>query len=159
MSTTATPRTFALPSARLLIGGVYAICVLGVIAYFLVLVAVTNIDPNEPDGVWDSIRSIGLVGTAALLVGVGAGSWLVREPGRARVGAIVFAALALLTVLFFWSGAPGIFGACAAWLAGLTRSGRPLGGAARVAGIAGAFVAFANVAASIVGLVGTAIWG
>ncbi len=151
MSTTSTPRTVSLPSARVLIGAVYALCVLCPIAWFLVLILVTDIDPSEPDGAYASILSIGLVGTAALLIGVGAGSWLVREAGRAKVGAIVFAALALLTVLFFWSGAPGIFGACAAWIAGLTRGGRPLGGPARIAGLVGAFVALANVVADVVG--------
>ncbi len=152
MSTTATPRTFALPPARVLIGGVYAICVLGPIAVFLVLILTTDIDPTEPQGAYDSMLSIGIVGTAALLLGVIGGSWLVRDPARARIGAIVFAALALLTVLFFWSGAPGLFGACAAWCAGLTRGGQPLGGPARVAGLVGAFIALANLVATVVGV-------
>lgn len=61
-------------------------------------------------------------------------------------------ALSVLTVIVFWSGAPGIFGAAAAWLAGLTRGGRPLSGAARVAGIVGAFVAALNILLSVGGI-------
>ena len=60
--------------------------------------------------------------------------------------------MSVLTIIFFWSGAPGILGACAAWCAGLTRGGRPLGGAARVAGIVGAFVALLNVVLTIGGV-------
>jgi hypothetical protein len=150
MSTTA-PRTFQLPSARVLIGTAYALCVLAPIAMFLAVIAFTDVDPSEPSGPLESIRLIGTIGTAALLLGVGLGSWLIRTEARARVGAIVFGTLALLTVVFFWAGAPGVLGACAAWQAGLTRGGRPLTGAARVAGICGAFVALANVVMTVVG--------
>ena len=65
---------------------------------------------------------------------------------------VVLGSLAVLTVIVFWSGAPGIFGACAAWLAGLTKGGRPLGGAARVAGIVGVFVAVLNILLSVGGI-------
>jgi hypothetical protein len=61
-------------------------------------------------------------------------------------------ALAVLSVVFFWAGAPGILGACAAWCAGLTRDRRPLDGAARVAGILGAFLALLNVVLSVGGV-------
>ena len=53
--------------------------------------------------------------------------------------------MSLLTLIAFWSGAPGVLGAGAAGLAGLTRGGRPLGGAARVAGLVGVFIALLNV--------------
>jgi hypothetical protein len=59
----------------------------------------------------------------------------------------------VLTMIVFWSGAPGLFGAAAAWLAGLTRGGRPLGGAARIAGIVGAFVVVLDVLLTVGGLV------
>jgi hypothetical protein len=70
----------------------------------------------------------------------------------------VLGALSVLTVIVFWSGAPGVLGAGAAWLAGLTRGGRPLGGAARVAGLVGAFIALLNVVLSVGGVLISGIW-
>jgi hypothetical protein len=64
----------------------------------------------------------------------------------------VLLALSVVTIIFFWSGAPGILGACAAACAGLTRGGRPLTGAARTAGIIGAFIALLNVVLSVGGV-------
>ncbi len=61
-------------------------------------------------------------------------------------------ALSVLTVIVFWSGAPGLLGAGAAWLAGLTRGGQPLGGAARAAGLVGVFIALLNVVLSVGGV-------
>jgi hypothetical protein len=152
MSTsTAAPRTVNLPSARVFIGAVYAICVLGTIAVEVGDIVFTDKDPHRNEGPIDSILSIGILGTAALLIVVGLGLWLVRTPERAKVGAIVLGALSVVTLIAFWSGAPGIFGAGAAWLAGLTRGGRPIGGAARVAGLVGAFIAVLNVVLSVGG--------
>jgi hypothetical protein len=146
-------RSVPLPSARVLAGTVYAVCVLGLIALFVGAIVFTDQDPYESEGPVDSIISIGLVGTAALIIGVGLSLWLVRTPERARVGAILLAALSLLTLVVFWSGAPGLFGACAAWLAGLTRGGRPLGGAARIAGIVGVSIAILNIVLTIGGVI------
>ncbi len=87
---------------------------------------------------------------------MGLSLWLVRTPERSKVGAILFAALSVLSLIVFWSGAPGVFGACAAWLAGLTRGGRPLGGAARVAGVVGVFMAVLNVVLTVGGVLVTA---
>ena len=70
---------------------------------------------------------VGILGTAALLIVVGLGLWQAHAPQRATMGAIVLGALSLLTLIAFWSGAPGVLGAGAAGLAGLTRGGRPLG--------------------------------
>ncbi|ONH30636.1 hypothetical protein BL253_12990 [Pseudofrankia asymbiotica] len=61
------------------------------------------------------------------------------------------------TLVVFWSGAPGLLGGCAAWLAGLTRGGRPLGGAARIAGIVGAFIALLNIVLTVGGVIVAAI--
>lgn len=143
-STTAT-RPVALPSAPVLVGAAYAVCVLGQIAFSASQIAFTDIDPHQNDGPIESMITVGLLGTAALVIGVGLGLWLVRTPERAKVGAILLAALAVLTLVVPWTGAPGVFGACAAWMAGLTRGGRPLGGTARAAGIVGAFIALLNV--------------
>jgi hypothetical protein len=154
---TAATRSVSLPSARVLVGGVYAVCVLGLIAVFIGEIVFTDNDPNRSEGPIESIISVGLVGTAALVIGVGIALWLVRTPERAKVGAILLGALSVLTLIVFWSGAPGVFGACAAWLAGLTRGGRPLGGAARIAGIVGAFIALLNVVLTVGGVVASGI--
>ncbi|MGI9084136.1 MAG: hypothetical protein ACR2FE_02455 [Aeromicrobium sp.] len=99
----------------------------------------------------ESMITLGIIGTAALVLGVVVASTMARTPERAKVGAILLGALSVLTVIVFWSGAPGVLGACAAWLAGLTRGGRPLDGAARVAGLVGAFIALLNVVLMIGG--------
>ncbi len=81
-----------------------------------------------------------------------------RHPGRARVAAIVLGALALISVPLFWSGAPAVFGATAAWLGGLSRGAHPQSGAARAFGIIGLVVAILGVVAvfagNIAGMVG-----
>jgi hypothetical protein len=85
------------------------------------------------------------------VIALAVGLPLSRDPARAKVGAIVLGALALVTVPFFWSGAPAVLGASAAWLAGLTKGGRPLGGVARGFGIIGFVVAVLVVVAVFVG--------
>jgi hypothetical protein len=159
MSSTLATRSVSLPSARVLVGGVYAVCVLGLIAVFVGEIVFTDSDPYRSEGPVESIISIGLVGTAALVIGVGLSLLLRRTPERAKVGAILLGALSVLTLVVFWSGAPGVLGACAAWLAGLTRGGRPLGGAARAAGIVGAFIALFNVVLTVGGVIADAIAG
>ena len=154
MSTSiSTPRTVQLPSARVLVGGVYVVCVLGTIAVFTGQIVFTDRDPHRNDGPVESIIAISTFGTAALVVGVGLLLLLAHTPERARIGAFVLLALAVVTVAFFWSGTPGILGACAAACAGLTRGGRPLTGGARAAGIVGAFIALLNVVLTIGGVV------
>jgi hypothetical protein len=158
MSTTANrattgTRSFALPSAPVFIGVVYAVCVLGLIAIFVGTIVFSDVDPYENDGPIESIVSVGVVGTAALVIGVGLSMWLVRTPERAAVGAVVLGTLSVLSLVVFWSGAPAVFGACAAWLGGLTRGSRPQGGAARVAGIVGGFIAVLNVVLTIGGTI------
>jgi hypothetical protein len=151
-TTPATTRTVQLPAARTLIGTVLIACVLFPLAVFLADILFTDSDPYRSEGPVDSIQSIGVVAAIAVVLAVGLGALLLRTPERARIGAVVFAALSVLTVIVFWSGTPGLFGASAAWLAGLTRGGRPLGGAARVAGIVGAFVAVLNILLSVGGI-------
>jgi len=150
MSTsTTTSRTVQLPSAPVLIGTVYAVCVLGLLALFTGEIVFTDKDPYRSEGPVESMIAISILGTAALVIGVGLFLWLRRTPEQARVGTFVLAGLGVLTIVFFWSGAPGVFGACAAACAGLTRDGRPLTGAARMAGIVGAFLALLNVLLTI----------
>lgn len=157
ITTPATGRTVQLPSARVLFGAVIVACILLPFAAFLGDILFTDNDPYRDEGPVDSFISIAIVGGAALVIAIGVSALLVRNPERARVGAVVFGALSVLTVVVFWSGAPGLFGAAAAWLAGLTRGGRPLGGAARVAGIVGAFVAVLNILLAVGGILLSAI--
>jgi hypothetical protein len=160
MSTsTAATRSVALPSARVFVGAAYAVCVLGLLAVFVGQIIFTDKDPHASQGPIASIVSVGLFGTGALVIGVGLALWLVRTPERAKVGAILLGALSVLTLVVFWSGAPGVLGACAAWLAGLTRGGRPLRGAARVAGIVGAFIALLNIVLTVGGVILTGVAG
>jgi hypothetical protein len=156
-TTPATGRTVHLPSAATLFGFVIVACIVIPMVAFLGDIVFTDNDPYRDEGPVDSIISIGVVGGAALVLSLGVSALLVRSPERARIGAVVFGALSVLTLIVFWSGAPGLFGAAAAYLAGLTRGGRPLGGAARVAGIVGAFVAVLNILLSVGGMVLSAI--
>jgi hypothetical protein len=151
-SSTLSSRSVQLPSAFVLVGGVYAVCVLAMDALFLGVILFGDGDPHRSEGPIDSLVTISVVGTLALAIGVGLALWFGRTPGRARVGSLVLVALAVLTIVFFWSGAPGILGACAAWCAGLTRGGRPVEGASRAAGIVGAFLALLNVLLTIGGV-------
>ncbi len=163
MRTTNTPiegtatRTVRLPSAAVTVGFVYAMCTLAPVAFFVGQILFTDVDPHKHQGPIESIVSVGLVGTLALVLGVGMGLWFAARAQRARVGALVLAALAIITIPAFWSGAPGIFGACAAWLGGLTRSSSPQTGAARYAGILGAFIALLDVVLTLGGFAITAL--
>ena len=153
MSTSTAPsRTVQLPSGPVLVGAVYAVCVLGLIAVFTADILFTDKDPHRKEGPIESIVGVALFGTTALVVGVVLVLWLSRTADRARVGSLLLVALSVLTIIFFWSGAPGILGACAAWCAGLTRGSRPLGGAARVAGIVGTCIALLNVVLTMGGI-------
>ncbi len=153
VSKSPTSRSFALPSAPVTIGVVYAVCVLGLLAVFVGEILFTDHDPHRSQGPIDSIVSVGLLGTAALVIAVGLGLWFNTSAERARVGALVLAALAIISLPAFWAGAPGIFGAGAAWLGGLTRGSRPQTGAARNAALVGAFIALLNVVMTVGGVI------
>jgi hypothetical protein len=108
----------------------------------------TGDDPYRAEGPVDSIKGIALFGGIALVVALAIALPLRRDPAKARIGAMVLGSLALLTLPFFWSGAPAIFGAAAAWMAGLTRDTEPQTGAARGFGIVGLVVAAILVVAT-----------
>ena len=100
----------------------------------------TGDDPYRAEGPVDSIKGIALFGGMALVVALAIALPLHRDPARARIGAMVLGSLALLTLPFFWSGAPAVFGASAAWMAGLTKDAEPQTGVARGFGIVGLVV-------------------
>ena len=141
-----------LPSHRVLIAAVYTLCVLLLDLTFTAEILFSDNDAQRSQGPVDSLVAVSTFGTVALIIGVGLATWAVRTPERARMASLVLVALCGLSLVFFWSGAPGILGACAAWCAGITRGGRPLGGPARIAGIIGAFIAMLNVALTVGGI-------
>jgi len=143
----------------MLVGGVYAICVLGVLVWLTAVAVFSDADPDRSEGPVDEIIAIATVGTAALIIGVGLSLWVLRAPERAGIGTFVLTGISVLTIVLFWSGAPGIFGACAAWTSGLTRGARPQGGAVRVAGIIGAVIAVLNVVVTVGGTLLHAVFG
>jgi hypothetical protein len=148
--TTDRPATRGLP-APVLVGGAFVLSTVANIAFQVGDILFTDRDPHRPEGPIGSIESISVVGVAALAIALAIGLSMVRNPARARIAAIVLGALALVTVPLFWSGAPAVFGAAAAWLAGLTGGGRPQSGAARAFGIIGFVVAILGVVAVFAG--------
>lgn len=139
-----------LPAGPVLVGGVYAVCVLGAMAFFGLQALLTDADPSSPEGPVDSLLGIGLFGSVALVVVVGLVLALRRRPSSARAGAFGLLALAVVTLPFFWCGAPGLAGAGAAWLGGLARGAHPQTGGARVAGLVGLLLAALNVVFNVV---------
>jgi hypothetical protein len=158
MSATTVIRTSHGVSGPVLVGGAFLLSTVTNLCFQLGDILFTDGDPHRPDGPISSIVSISVVGVAGLVLALAIALPLVRDPARAKVGAIVLGALALITTPFFWSGAPAVLGAAAAWLAGLTKGGRPLGGAARGFGIIGFVVAVLVVVATFVGCL-TAVFG
>jgi hypothetical protein len=151
-TTTATAvRTNRGVTGPVLVGGAFVLSTVVNLGFQLGDILFTDRDPHRSQGPIESIESISVVGVAGLVVALAIALALVRNPARAKVGAIVLGALALVTAPFFWSGAPAVFGAAAAWLAGLTKGGQPLGGAARGFGIVGFVVAVLVVVATIIG--------
>jgi hypothetical protein len=152
MSTATTSnRTARGLSAPLLVGGAFVLSTIVSICFQTAEILFTDNDPHRPQGPIDSIVSIAVVGGAGLIVALAVGLPLAKNPARAKIGAIVLGALALATVPFFWSGAPAVLGASAAWLAGLTKGGQPQSGAARAFGIIGFVVAVLGVVAVFAG--------
>jgi hypothetical protein len=155
---TATTRTTRGLSAPLLIGGAFALSTVAAILIQVGVIVFTDEDPHAPEGAIASIESIGLVGGLGLLLALAIALPLARSAAKAKVGAIVLGVLALVTLPIFWSGAPAVLGASAAWLAGLTRGGRPQSGAARAFGIIGFVIAILEVVVTFAGPVVTALF-
>ena len=157
-TSTAPQRSVQLPTPLVLVSVTYAACVLLPLAIFTGEIIVSDKDPHRSEGPIEGLILVSVFGTAALVIGVGLARWLARTPERARVGSFVLVALSVLSVPFFWAGAPGTFGACAVWCAGLTKGGRPLSGGARIAGIVGAFIVLLNVVLTVGGFALTPVF-
>jgi hypothetical protein len=140
-------------SAPVLVGGTFVLSTVANIGFKVAEILFTDKDPHRPQGAIESIQSITVVGGLGLVLALAVALPLSRNPARAGIGAIVLGALSVVSLPLFWSGAPAVFGASAAWLAGLTRGGRPQSGAARAFGIIGLVVAVLGVVAVFVGSV------
>jgi hypothetical protein len=138
-------------SAPIMVGGAFVLSTVANICFQLADILFTDNDPHRAEGPIDSIVSISIVGVIGLIIALAVAVPLHRNPARARIGAIVLGALALVTTPFFWSGAPAVFGAAAAWLGGLTKGAHPQTGVARGFGIVGFVVAILVVVATFVG--------
>jgi hypothetical protein len=99
-----------------------------------------DLDPYREQGPVQSMKATALLGGISLIAALAIALPMRRDPARARIGAIILGTLTLLTLPFFWCGAPAIFGAAAAWMAGLTKDTEPLTGAARGFGNVGLVV-------------------
>lgn len=149
VSTTIAPRRVTVPSARVLVGGAYTVFVLGLIGVHAGHILLTDVDPHQNDGPVESMLGVGIAGTAALVLSLVIGLGLAGTPERAKVGAVVLGGLAVLSIVVFWSGAPGVLGAAAAWQAGMTKGRTPLGGAARAFGILGLFLVVLTLVSTV----------
>jgi hypothetical protein len=138
-------------SAPVLIGGAFLLSTVASLCFQLADILFTDNDPHRSEGPIESIQSITVVGVIGLVVTLAIAIPLAKTPAKAKIGAIVLGAMALVSAPFFWSGAPAVFGAAAAWLGGLTKGGQPQTGAARGFGIVGFVVAVLVVVATFAG--------
>ncbi len=151
MATQATTITDRRPAPALLVGGAFVLTTLLSIAVHAAEVVFTDKDPHAPEGAIASITSIAAVGVTGLVVALAIAVPLSRDAARARTGAIVLGAIAVLALPLFWSGAPAALGACAAWLGGLARGSHPQTGAARGFGIVGIVIVVLEIVAAVLG--------
>jgi hypothetical protein len=151
MTTGTTRATDRRPSPAVLVGGTFALTTLLTIAFHVGEILFTDHDPHAPEGPIASIESVAVVGGIGLVLALAIAVPLSRDPQRAKVGAIVLGALAIITLPVFWSGAPATLGASAAWLGGLARGSHPQAGAARGFGIVGIVIVVLEIVATVFG--------
>jgi hypothetical protein len=138
-------------SPAVLVGGTFALTTLLSIAFHVGEILFTDHDPHAPEGPIASIESVAVVGGIGLALALAIAVPLSRDPQRAKVGAIVLGALAIITLPVFWSGAPATLGASAAWLGGFARGSHPQAGAARGFGIVGIVIVVLEIVATVFG--------
>jgi hypothetical protein len=138
-------------SPAILVGGTFALTTLLSIGIHVVEILFTDHDPHAPEGPIASIQSVAVVGGIGLVLALAIAIPLSRDPHRAKVGAIVLAILAIITLPVFWSGAPAVLGASAAWLGGQARGSHPQAGTARAFGVIGMVIAILEIVATVFG--------
>lgn len=159
MTTETTKVTQRQLSPAVLVGGTFALTTLLNIAFHVGEILFTDHDPYASAGPVESIESVALVGGIGLVLALAIAVPLSRDPHRAKVGAIVLGALAIVTLPVFWSGAPAVLGAAAAWLGGLARGSYPQTGAARGFGIVGLVIAILEIVATVFGGAAGSLFG
>ncbi len=142
-----------LPPA-VLVGGAFALSTLLNITLQVAEILFTDHDPHAPEGPIDGIESISVVGGIGLILALAIAIPLSRDARRARTGAVVLGALAVVSLPLFWSGAPATLGAAAAWLGGLAKHSHPQTGVARGFGIVGMVIAILVIVATVFGGIG-----
>jgi hypothetical protein len=146
-----TPRRSIIPAYPVLLGIVFVICTVGM-ALNLIAAIATDVVDEGPRTLHEQLAGVIGFGIGGLAVSLLGAWWFSRPEARAKVGAIVFGALAVPTIILFFSGTPGMFGATAAFLAGLTRGRTPATGAPRVFGIVGLVFAILNMLITVAGV-------
>ena len=147
----ATHQATIVPTYRTLLTAVVVVCTLGMAANLLAAIA-TDVVDDGPRTLQQQLAGVLGFGAAGLAISLAGAWWFTRQPGRSRIGAIVYGALSVPTLLLFFSGTPAMFGVTAAFLAGLTRGRRPETGAPRVFGTVGLVLAVVNVCVTILGV-------
>lgn len=145
------PRRSIIPAYPVLLGIVFVICTVGM-ALNLIAAIATDVVDEGPRTLQEQLAGVIGFGIGGLAVSLLGAWWFSRTEARAKAGAIVFGALAVPTIILFFSGTPGMFGATAAFLAGLTRGRTPATGAPRVFGIVGLVFAILNMLISVAGV-------
>ena len=164
MSTTTPSATMSQRTTKglpgpLLVGGAFALTTLTTICFELGNIVFTDQDPYRSEGPIDTIVGVGLFGGVAFLIALALAIPLSRDPDRARVGAVVLGALAIVSLPIFWSGAPASFGAAAAWLGGLARGSHPQAGVARGFAVVGLVIAILEIVVTFVGPIAASLSG
>lgn len=151
MTTETTATTDRRLPAAVLVGGTFALTTLLGIAFHVGEILFTDHDPYAPSGPIESIQSTALVGSIGLVLALAIAIPLSRDPNRAKTGAILLGSLAVITLPVFWSGAPAVLGASAAWLGGFARGSQPQTGAARGFGVVGIVIVVLQIVATVFG--------
>lgn len=150
-SPAATHRRGAVPAYPVLLGIVFAICTVGMALNLMAAIA-TDVVDEGPRTLQEQLAGVIGFGLSGLAVSALGAWWFSRSEARSKIGAIIFGVLAVPTIILFFSGAPGMFGATAAFLAGLTRGRTPGTGAPRVFGIVGLVIAILNILIAVAGV-------
>lgn len=133
------------PGYPVLLGIVAGVCVGGMALSTLAEILGGYIGEGpQPRSLGQQLAGILGFGTLGIALSVGAVRWAGEDLRRRRTGAVLLGALTVPALAFFWCGMPGLLGAAAARLAGLTRGTAPLTGAPRVLGVVGLVMAVLN---------------